>query len=460
MPLESFGNWKDGKDGKRAYCRECDHKRDRANYERKKAAVKVCVDSKICPGCKLTKVRDRFNKQTENKDGLSTYCKDCVSKRNKASRSKAIPHEVSVPRKTCPKCELDKMGEEFYKDPDRKDGLSRRCRECEKAGANERSMKIKEGPKKVVLEKKCVRCQTVFPASNFSKDSYASDGLNCYCQNCSSIVNKENRPRLFRKEPRVDRKVCPACKVEKGVEEFYCDAVRSDGLSWECRECTKAYVKKWAEDNPERKRENDVYGMRLKLMDGRDAQHKIEFKETHPDYQKEWRNDNKEHMQNYMRKYQRELYEMERTKILEYKRVWNMNNPDKGRIQRHRRRSRLNNLPFDVTEQDIGDIFEMFGECCAFCGSEEELELDHVIPISWDDPANPGTVRGNLMPLCKSCNPSKSDTFLEDYLADENLWVVRFLKSLQERGISAKDLETEIKFLLHMSKKINTGASL
>jgi len=265
------------------------------------------------------------------------------------------------------------------------------------------------------------------------------------------MVNKENHLRIVRKDPQVDRKVCPTCKTDKAMSDYYYEPIRSDGLSWECKECTKAKVKKWYEDNPDRKRSNDVYSRELKHVDGRDKEHDIEFRRTHPNYQNEWREKNREYVRTYHRNYMRERYQTDRSNILQYMKDWRAENPDKARVLDHKRISRHHALPFNITEEDIGDVFEMFGECCAFCGSDEDLELDHVIPVSWDDPSNPGTVRGNLMPLCGACNVSKSDKFLEEYLADEMLWMVRFKKSLEERGMTAEDLEIEIKFLLHMS---------
>jgi len=47
--------------------------------------------------------------------------------------------------------------------------------------------------------------------------------------------------------------------------------------------------------------------------------------------------------------------------------------------------------------------FELFGNCCAYCGSTENVQIEHLVPI-----ARGGThVLGNILPACRRCNYSK-----------------------------------------------------
>jgi 5-methylcytosine-specific restriction endonuclease McrA len=47
--------------------------------------------------------------------------------------------------------------------------------------------------------------------------------------------------------------------------------------------------------------------------------------------------------------------------------------------------------------------FEQFGNCCAYCGSTENVQIEHLVPI-----ARGGThVLGNILPACRRCNYSK-----------------------------------------------------
>ena len=48
-------------------------------------------------------------------------------------------------------------------------------------------------------------------------------------------------------------------------------------------------------------------------------------------------------------------------------------------------------------------VFEKYGEFCQICGSEDNLTIDHIVPISKGGTSD----LDNLQPLCKSCNSSK-----------------------------------------------------
>ena len=105
-------------------------------------------------------------------------------------------------------------------------------------------------------------------------------------------------------------------------------------------------------------------------------------------------------------------------------------------------------------KDDIVDIFMIFDNKCAFCGSEENLEIDHVIPISRSDIENPGTVRGNLMPLCRSCNASKRDRTLEEYLMDPVIILPEIRLALEEKRKDCSWLIAEVKFKLSQTVRM------
>ena len=56
--------------------------------------------------------------------------------------------------------------------------------------------------------------------------------------------------------------------------------------------------------------------------------------------------------------------------------------------------------------QDIQDsVWNRDGGKCVLCGSQENLEFDHIIPVS----KGGATTYRNLQLLCQNCNRSKSD---------------------------------------------------
>jgi len=60
----------------------------------------------------------------------------------------------------------------------------------------------------------------------------------------------------------------------------------------------------------------------------------------------------------------------------------------------------------DVREQ----VFKLHGSSCLACGSDEDICIDHVIPVS---KGGENSI-DNYQPLCKSCNSSKRDK-IKDY---------------------------------------------
>lgn len=58
---------------------------------------------------------------------------------------------------------------------------------------------------------------------------------------------------------------------------------------------------------------------------------------------------------------------------------------------------------FTSKKQIRNRIFEFYGEVCLSCGTNENISLDHVIPV---DKKGTNDI-SNLQPLCKSCNSKK-----------------------------------------------------
>ena len=82
-------------------------------------------------------------------------------------------------------------------------------------------------------------------------------------------------------------------------------------------------------------------------------------------------------------------------------------NPERAREEVLRRRARQNeNGMLTVTKKDLA---RLYASPCAECGATGKVEADHIIPV-----ANPfgRTSIGNLQPLCRSCNSSKSDDLM------------------------------------------------
>lgn len=85
-------------------------------------------------------------------------------------------------------------------------------------------------------------------------------------------------------------------------------------------------------------------------------------------------------------------------------RRWRECNPGEARASGARRRARkLNAWPNDFTVEDWEEVLAVFEYECAYCGSPDKLEQEHVVPL----------VRGgshtiaNIVPACDHCNSVK-----------------------------------------------------
>jgi 5-methylcytosine-specific restriction endonuclease McrA len=64
-------------------------------------------------------------------------------------------------------------------------------------------------------------------------------------------------------------------------------------------------------------------------------------------------------------------------------------------------------------------IFKKYGKKCLKCGSEEDIQIDHIIPVRYGFakkiPLEIINNVDNLQVLCRSCNCRRSPDTIEDY---------------------------------------------
>jgi len=131
--LGEFYKCTPNKDGLHSWCKECVLKKDKARNEKNRARETIIIpEFKTCPRCKIKKPSCEFSKCKRNANGLQPQCKECSAndKRERQEKNRARK-TVSIPEtKTCPGCALKKPSGEFGKCKSREDGLQRRCRAC------------------------------------------------------------------------------------------------------------------------------------------------------------------------------------------------------------------------------------------------------------------------------------------------------------------------------------------
>jgi transposase len=81
-------------------------------------------------------------------------------------------------------------------------------------------------------------------------------------------------------------------------------------------------------------------------------------------------------------------------------------------------RSNRRGQPYNLPKWSVDYIFEYFDNKCAVCGNDENLSIDHIVPVNPNYDCKPlGTVFYNIMPLCRLCNSSKSNNEFYEWLS-------------------------------------------
>lgn len=105
---------------------------------------------KQCSKCKKRKNETKFSKKASCKDGLTPWCKSCISDRTRRKYRKKKGGHVKkylsyeqchrvvngVREKRCRKCGKWKLESKFYKRRKYKGGLANRCKECANKASN------------------------------------------------------------------------------------------------------------------------------------------------------------------------------------------------------------------------------------------------------------------------------------------------------------------------------------
>jgi len=188
-------------------------------YEEKHRTVRG-RKQKYCIKCKKWKGENQYYKEPRTKDGLGSWCKDCVLKyqreRNrkmgkglKTLRRYEECHRVvsGVKQKKCTKCKKWKGENQYCRNRRSKDGLQWRCKECVLKYQRERNRKMGKGLKTYrryeeyhrvvggVKQKKCTKCKRWKAESEFYKTKIYKDGMQFKCKACSDKATNKSRKK-------------------------------------------------------------------------------------------------------------------------------------------------------------------------------------------------------------------------------------------------------------------------
>ena len=189
-----------------------------------------------------------------------------------------------------------------------------------------------------------------------------------------------------------DSKVCSRCKQVKSFDEFHNNKSKPDGKHNYCKICLRAAI------TDSRKKDPTAKNRAVK----------------------KWRANNKDKVNVAKRAWR----EANKDRVNAQKRAWNAANKDKihtmnqkqyeqnpeqfirNAAKRHARKKQVEQRL--ITTKDLARMYQM---PCIYCGKTEQIEIDHIQPIS----RNGRNSIGNLAPACMSCNRSKSDLWVMEW---------------------------------------------
>ena len=201
-------------------------------------------------------------------------------------------------------------------------------------------------------------------------------------------------------------KRCSRCQESKRHDEFPPRKSSRDGLAGWCRLCSRAYHaakgKEWRAKNRER-------------MNASQRARYAANAEKAREYHQQWRNKNREEINQRAAIYYRESGGREAAKKRREEnpepsraacRRWYQRNREKVLTDFHRRRA---------TEKagyvTPGFLEWLVDQPCAYCGAEDRIEVDHVVPIARGGDHD----EMNLVPACRSCNASKGKKLMSEW---------------------------------------------
>lgn len=101
------------------------------------------------------------------------------------------------------------------------------------------------------------------------------------------------------------------------------------------------------------------------------------------------------------------------------------------------------------SERDWQATKDYFEHRCAYCGIEDELVIEHAIPINKE---RLGEHRlGNLIPACRSCNAKKADQDFREFLADAPDAIVRIEAYMDSRNYVPLESSEQMSMILNMA---------
>lgn len=252
------------------------------------------------------------------------------------------------------------------------------------------------------------------------------------------------------------KKICGRCKLELELnnDNFAIFKRSKDGFSSICKPCKREYDKEYREKNKEK-----IKVKQRKYSEQRKVYYKKWYEENQ-EHVKAYREANKEKKTEQNKRYWAENKEKEKVRVnkwrkenADYIKQYRIENRERDREQlrkwynteRGRKismtrtnvyRAKKKMLLNDFTVEQWDECLKHFNNTCAYCGEHHEvLEQEHFIPVSKGGPFT----KENIVPACRNCNASKlNQDFFEWYPKQNYYSIERENKILSYLGREVK----------------------
>lgn len=187
-------------------------------------------------------------------------------------------------------------------------------------------------------------------------------------------------------------RACQNCLETKALVLFGIDRSKKTGYKSICLACIRARSNSKLDPNqPRTERDSGLTKAELNAR----------WRQQNPERRKEISKKSRDKPENKQRR--AEHMKRYRLRKPDAYRKWVENNPEKANANRTKRRKYLQEGGlFAITKREIK---RLYSSPCAYCGKKEQIQADHILPISRGGRHS----IGNLIPACRLCNMSKGN---------------------------------------------------
>lgn len=192
-------------------------------------------------------------------------------------------------------------------------------------------------------------------------------------------------------------KTCPKCRQSKSLLDFHKHKTNHDGLRSRCKPCHSADTELWRINNLEKA------NAARKQWAENNKEKSAEIKRNY------WKNNPKK-----IAASSRKWQQANKAHVKAVADEWTRNNRHLVNERASRRRAKMKQNPiYYVLPRDLKRLYSL---SCHYCKSKESIELDHVVSVDYGGAHG----IGNFLPSCRSCNASKGEKTIMEWLVRGN----------------------------------------